>query len=165
MISGQVNKTLLELESNRTREYGWHFVSTALFTPNTESLHLASSVYSYYDQSVEFQKAGIWDVLYRECLVNFLLHPKMTAQQIHIIAYRIKRPFETTAGRIINSVKSIKLSSMLNLSALHKTMFLLLLISYFDNRFIWGKYERAEVPEILPTSDMQKLLQNMNIQQ
>ena len=89
----------------------------------------------------------------KKYLVDFLLHPKMTAQQIHNLVYRIKRPLETTAGRIINSLKSIKKSSMLNLNALHKTMFLLLLIAYFGNRFIWGKYERAEVLEILPTSD------------
>ena len=153
LIIGQVNKALLELENKKTREYGWHFVSTSWFTPNAESLHLTSSVSTYYDQSVEFQTQGICDVIYREYLVDFLLPPKNTAHQIHIIAYRVKRPYETTVGRLIENVKSIKLSSILNFSALHKIMFLLLLIAYFANRFVCGKYERALAPETLPQSD------------
>lgn len=136
MISGQVTRMLTELEEKKTREYGWHFIVTSPFQPKSESLHLNTSVAHYYDLSKEDQAAGIHDVIYREYLIDFLLPPKMSSMQIHILAYRLKRGLDTAVGKLLESVKSFSITSLLSIGAMHKIFFLTLVILYFANRFV-----------------------------
>lgn len=147
MIAGQVNKLLIENEGNAQKEYGWHYAISSVFQPGSEAFHINTSVERYYDLTKEEQKAGIFDVIYREFLVDFLLPPKMSNQQFHMVAYRLKRGHDSTIGKAIDTVKSFSVLELLSVASIHKMFFLMLVFVYFANRFIWGKYDRLAPPE------------------
>lgn len=153
MVAGQVTRKLTEFEDNNTREYGWHFVCSSPFQPNSESNHVTASVSHYYDLSYAQQSAGIYDVIYREYLIDFLFPPKMSNQQIHLVAYRAKRGHDSAIGKAFESVKSVKVSQLLSLASMHKMFFLLLMFLYFANRFVCGKYDRIDYDEKATTEE------------
>mmetsp|Transcript_29864 Transcript_29864/g.26413 ORF Transcript_29864/g.26413 Transcript_29864/m.26413 type:complete len:137 (-) Transcript_29864:232-642(-) len=136
MISGQITKVLTEIEDGNTKEYGWHYICSSPYQPGSEALHTNSSVEHYYNQSLEDQKSGIFDVVYREYLVDFLLPPKMSKQQIHIVAYRVKRGHDSPIKSALESVRRIKLKDLFSISIIHKLFFVLLVLGYFGNRFV-----------------------------
>lgn len=144
MISGQVTKKLIELESSKSREYGWHFICSSNFQPGSEACHVNTSVESYYQLTLSEQQAGVFDVIFREFLVDFLLPPKMSNQQIHIVAFRVKRGHDTVLGKTLENIKSIKPSTLLSIASMHKVFFLLLVFMYFANRFVCGKYDKMD---------------------
>ena len=144
MISGQVTKILTEIEDSKSREYGWHFICSCPFQAGTEIFHINSSVEHYYNQSIADQNSGIFDVIYREYLIDFLLPPKMSKQQIHLVAFRVKRGHESVIGNAIGSLKSVKLLDLLSVASIHKVFFLLLLVTYFGNRFLCGKFDKID---------------------
>ncbi|CAI2370538.1 unnamed protein product [Moneuplotes crassus] len=165
MISGQVTKILAEMDDSKTREYGWHFIVSDPFNPGAEVFHINTSVEHYYNQSIEDQKAGIFNVIYREYTVDFLLPPKMAKQQFHIVVYRVNRGHDSAIGSALKSVTSIKLLDLLSVSSIHKVFFVLLVIVYFGNRFICGKYDDIDysnVPEDHQIGTIENLCKNKN---
>jgi len=150
MISGQVTRVLTELDSSSTREYGWHFICSNMNQPGSEGGHINTTISHYYDLTAKDQKAGIYDIIYREFLIDFLLPPKMSSQQVHIVAFRAKRGHDSVIGKTLESVKSVSISQILSVGSVHKIFFLLLLFMYFANRMICGRYEslKEENPEV-----------------
>lgn len=147
MISGQVTKKLADAET-QSREYGWHFLCTGQFNPGSDAFNISTSVQHYYKQSEDDKKAGIFDVIYREYLIDFVMPPKNTAQQVHLVAYRVKRGHESAIGQAFESIKSVKVTNLLSIAYLHKTFFVLLVFVYFANRFLCGKYDKIEYDDI-----------------
>ena len=147
MISGQVTRKLADSDTT-SREYGWHFTCTSQCNPGSDAFHISTSAQHYYSLSEEHKKAGIFDVIYREYLIDFLIPPKNTAQQIHLIAYRAKRGHDSTIGKALESVKSVKITQLLSVAYLHKSFFVLLVIVYFGNRLLCSKYDHIQYGEI-----------------
>ena len=151
MISGMVTKVLLENENKKDGNYGWHYIVSSPFKPNSEPNLITSSVSHYYLLTPEQQSNGISNVIYREYLVDFDLPLKskstkapfkFSRQQIHLVMFRVDRGHDSVIGKALESVKSLKVTKLLSIGSMHKFFFILLVLVYFANRFIWGKYDK-----------------------
>lgn len=88
-----MTKKLLEIEGTNSKNYGWHIVVSSPFPQNAESNYISTSVSHYYDLTKEQQNNGIYDVIYREFIVDFNVPVKAksatapmkySTQQIHM---------------------------------------------------------------------------------